>query len=202
MAQKNTALIVGLTGGIATGKTTYTVVFKKLGAQIVCCDEIAHRALRKHTKTYNRIVKAFGSDILKPTKQIDRAKLATVIFNNQKKRKELEGIVHPYVFKRLDEKIKKTRGILVIEVPLLFETGFDKAVDKTILVWCSRRDQIKRIVKRDGGTEAWARKRIEAQMPLTAKKRKADFVIDNSVLDKGVKQAINIWKKLQKEKMK
>ena len=188
--------IIGLTGGIATGKTTYTILFKSLGAQTICCDEIAHRSLRKNTRVYKNIIRIFGRKILDKERRIDRQTLGTIIFKNKKKRSELEKIIHPYVFEKLNSAIRKARGILIIDVPLLFETGFEKEVDTTMLIWCSRAQQIARLMKRDGLTREKAIKRIKVQMPLAQKKSKADYVIDNTDLEKGVKQAIRVWDRI------
>jgi dephospho-CoA kinase len=192
-------LIIGLTGGIATGKTTYTVLFKSLGARTLCCDEIAHRSLRKNSQVYHEIIRLFGKAVLDKEKRIDRHALGKVVFKNKKKRSALEKIIHPYVFEKIHGAIKSTHSILIIDVPLLFETGFEKEVDKTIVIWCSRATQIERLMRRDGVTRDQAIKRIEVQMPLSQKKRKADYVIDNTDLKKGVTHAIRLWGRLMRQ---
>lgn len=190
-------MVVGLTGGIATGKSTFSYLFKEFGASVVCCDELAHRALWKNTKTYRSIVEAFGTDILDSAKRIDRRKLATHVFRDKKKRVKLEEIVHPSVFARLFQYMEKNTGIIILDVPLLFETGFERYVDQTIVVWCRRDEQVRRLCARDTITKAAAEARIRAQMPLAKKRKKADHVIDNTDLATAVKTAKRVWKKLQ-----
>ena len=199
MKRKSANLVVGLTGGIATGKTTFSCFFRQLGAHVVSCDELAHRALRKNTQTYRRIVDRFGKDILAAGGRIDRSKLAAVVFKNKAKREALERIVHPFVFDRLRIEIRKARGIIIVEIPLLFETGYQKNIDISLLVWCPKREQKRRLKERDGLTAAQIEKRINAQMPLAEKKRRADYVIDNTDLDQAVRTALHIWQKLEKQ---
>lgn len=199
MSTQTAQRIIGLTGGIASGKTTYRIVFEKLGAQTICCDEIAHRALRKNTRSYRAIVDAFGHAILNADKQIDRARLGRVIFRSAKKRKHLESIIHPFVYERLRRRMRAARGVLVLDIPLLFETGFETEVDATIVVWCSRAEQIRRLMKRDDISRAEARERIQTQMPLAKKKARADYVIDNSLLEHGVSQAVRLWRRIKKK---
>jgi dephospho-CoA kinase len=191
--------VIGLTGGIATGKTTMGFVFKKLGAHVICCDTIAHNALRKNSGTYKKIVRTFGEKVLKNKKKIDRARLGSIVFSNGQQRKKLENIIHPYVFERLAETIKRKRGIIIIDVPLLFETGFEKNVDLTIVVCCSQREQINRLLKRNMLKKEDARARIAAQMPLREKKKKADFIIENTHLKDAVRTAQQIYKQIQRE---
>lgn len=192
------ALIVGLTGGIATGKTTVACVFGKLGAQVICCDEIAHRALWKNTKTYKKIVAEFGLAILDKRKRVDKKRLADIIFKSKHKRGVLEEIIHPFVFEKLFLYVKKARGILIIDVPLLFETGFEKYVDVTILVACSKRTQKKRLTKRDVLSVKEVESRLKAQMPLDKKRKKADWVIENEDLKKTMTQIRYIWNQVVK----
>jgi dephospho-CoA kinase len=196
---KRKKLIVGLTGGIASGKTTYRLLFESLGAQTACCDEIARRALRKNTRTYRAITEAFGPAILNTHKQIDRARLGHLIFRSVKKRKCLEEIIHPFVYNRLELLMRRASGILILDVPLLFETGFDREMDATVLVWCPLPEQRRRLMKRNALTRAEASRRIQTQMPLAKKKARADYVIDNSILKKGVSQAVRVWEQLEKK---
>ncbi len=189
-------LIIGLTGGIATGKTTILCLFKQFGAQTVCCDELAHRALRQNTHTYRQIIKLFSKKILDRNKKIDRKRLGEIIFKNKSKRKALEQIVHPFVFSKIFENISKARGILVIDIPLLFETGFQRYVDRTIVVWCNEREQVRRLIKRDNISRKQALARIKTQMPLARKKKMADWAIDTINLSKGILQANTIWKEI------
>jgi len=191
---RQTKLIVGLTGGVATGKTTFAYVFKQLGAQVICCDELAHRALRRGTQTYRAIVKTFGKRICDRNKRIERTKLAACIFRNKRKRKRLENIIHPFVFEKVFQVIRQGKGIVIIDIPLLFETGFQKQVDRTIVISCRYHKQVSRLMTRDKLSRKQAQTRIKAQMPLAHKRALADWVIDNTVLKKAVHNATRIWK--------
>lgn len=184
-------IILGLTGGIATGKSTVLTEYKKLGARIIDADLIAHRIIRKGTKVYKTIINKFGKYILKQNREIDRKKLAGIIFSNSKKRKLLEKITHPEIIKEIKNQIKcyltSSHHLIVLDAPLLFEKKLTNLVDKTLLVWVPKKIQIKRLVNRDEITRKEAIKRISAQMPLNKKKRLSDYIIDNSKPLKNVR---------------
>ncbi|HNV86410.1 MAG TPA: dephospho-CoA kinase [Candidatus Omnitrophota bacterium] len=175
-------LAVGLTGGFATGKSTAAGMLKRRGAWVVDADRLAHRALAKGTAQYKAIVKKFGGKrILDPAGRISRKKLGEMVFSDPRKLRGLEAILHPFVFKEAEAMLKKSRKkITVFEVPLLFETRFDRRMDKTVVVACSGSEQIRRASKKHGLNAKEIRKRIKMQMPLGEKKRKADFVIENN----------------------
>ncbi len=196
---KQETIIVGLTGGIATGKSTSLLIFEQLGAKTVCCDKLAHMALRKNTKSYKAIVKQFGDKILDKNDRIDRSKVAEIVFKNKNKRKQLEDIVHPYVFKKLADSINTARGVLIVDVPLLFETGFEKQVDCIVVASCSKSEQLKRLMQRNAFSKEEANRRISAQMPLASKKRKADWVVNTGSLEEAMSQIKGIWEMLKKQ---
>lgn len=189
--------IIGLTGGIATGKSTVAFLFAKLGAKVICCDEIAHRALWKNTLTYKQIVECFGKTILDSNQRINKRKLAEIIFKNKNKRVVLENIIHPFVFKKLASYIRKATGVLILEIPLLFETGYEKHVDYTVLVNCSKEEQIKRLMLRDDLSKENAIKRINTQLSMAIKKKKADFIIENADVKKTVEQTKKTWRQFE-----
>ncbi len=177
-------IIVGLTGGIATGKSTVSKFFIDEGIPVIDTDLIARNLLSKGTKTYYEVIQFFSNEILLTNKEINRKKLGRVIFTNPKKRKKLNEIVHPKVRDEVNEQIKKyeEKGhpIIVIDVPLLFETKYQEVVDKTIVVYAKEIKQLERLASRDNISVEYAKMKIDAQMPLSEKVERADYVIDNS----------------------
>lgn len=178
-------LRVGLTGGIAAGKTTVARIFATLGATILDADEIAHRLVEKDAPAYEPVVKAFGEEILSPDRSISRSRLARIIFANPERRAALESILHPLIRKEeanLVELLADTgQGrIAVSNAALLIETGFYRDYSRVIVVHCSPEVQLDRIVKRDGLTEEEARARIAAQMETREKLKVAHYAIDTT----------------------
>jgi len=194
-------LVVGLTGGFATGKSTVAGILRRLGAFVIDTDRLAHQALVKGTPQYKKIVRKFGSgNILNRRGWIDRRKLGSIVFSDSRRLRELESILHPFVFKKTEEILAKTpRKIAVVEVPLLFETRFDRRMDKTVVVACSAAEQVKRAVGKHGLDAEEVRRRINRQMPLDKKKRKADFVIENNRGLKELRRNVNaLWDSLNR----
>lgn len=174
-------MILGLTGGIATGKSTVSKLFAKEGITVLDSDLIAHDLMKKDREAYKKIVSHFKEDILDEEKEIDRRKLSKIVFNNYDELKHLNRIVHPLVRKFILSYIRKSEEkLIVLDVPLLFEAKFDEICDKILVVSCSYEKQIKRIMERNNITEKEAVLRINSQMPLNKKISKASFVIDNS----------------------
>ncbi len=191
-------LIVGLTGGLATGKSMVTAAFARLGAKAIDTDKIVHKEMRRGGRCYASVVRAFGTQVA-GKKGIDRRKLGEIVFADKRKLKRLEKIVHPKVRLGINEELKKYRGkgIAIVEVPLLFEAGFDRYVDTTIVVTAQRNMQIDRSAKSLKLTRTEALRRINAQMPLRDKIRRADIIIDNSkTKTQTYKQVKAIWQKL------
>lgn len=176
-------LLVGLTGGIAGGKSQVALMFKQLGAYLIDADELAREAVQPDRPVLKRIVEAFGTEVLSPDGTLDRAKLGRIVFDDPEKRELLNSIVHPYVFREEERRRKEIaqkhpKAIVLFDAALLIETGSYQLMDKVILVTIDRRKQIGRIMKRDGLTREEAVRRIEAQMPQSKKKSKADYIID------------------------
>ncbi len=191
-------LVVGLTGGFATGKSTVAAMFARLGAKVIDTDKIVHKEMRRGGRCYAPIIRAFGRQVAGKD-GIDRKKLGEIVFADRRKLKRLERIVHPKVRSGINEELKKYRGreIAVIEVPLLFEAGFDRYVDTTIVVTASRRSQVERSRRSLKLTRTEALRRINAQMPLRDKIRRADIIIDNRTTKTQThKQVKAIWQKL------
>ncbi len=178
------AKLIGLTGGIATGKSTVSEMFRSEGIPVIDADEIAKEEIKKGKDAYKEIHALFGDEILATDGEINRNKLARKLFFDIAARKKINEIVHPRVKRIVMNEVKHLEDydtpIIVLDVPLLFETDFHKLVDISVLVYARRKDQIERIVARENIDEDYARKKIRAQMPITKKRELADYVIDNS----------------------
>lgn len=195
-------LIIGVTGGFCTGKTTVARIFRELGAIALDADAIAHRTIEPKKIAWKKIKRYFGSGILNEDETINRRALAKAVFPNKKRLKKLCDIIHPLVYREVERTLKKIKrtnpdAIVVLDIPLLLESGGRSKVDKLVVVRSNRSTQIERASKNAGLTRTQILQRIKAQMPLREKVRAADFVIDNSgALNSTRKQAIEIWKKL------
>lgn len=183
-------IILGLTGGFGSGKSTVAGIFRSCGVKIIDADKIAHRLIKPRTKIYKKIIHTFGNDILRKNRAINRAKLARIVFSNKLLLKRLNKIVHPEVIRVIQETIRTSpQKIIILDAPLLIEAGLEKIADKLIVVTITREKQIKRICKKKGLKRPDILKRIAAQIPLRNKIRLADFVIDNSgTIEKTKKQ--------------
>ena len=178
-------MVIGLTGGMGSGKSTALGLFEKLGCRVINADEIAHDALKNNKKVYNAVIRAFGIEITGGNGAINRKVLGGIVFNDNNKRRKLESITHPVIIREIRKEIaleKKREGILVAEVPLLFEAGMQGMFDKTIVVCLAGKIALERIRKKEGITIKAARKRIKAQLPLSEKKKLADYILYNKSL--------------------
>ncbi len=198
-------LIVGLTGGIVSGKTTVAQILHGLGAKIIDADKIGHQIMRPHQKVWKNIVQHFGEEILADNQEIDRKKLGQIVFSNQNKLNLLNQITHPEIISEIKRMInqikdKSTRDtICIIDAPLLYEANIDYLVDRTIVVYLDYEKQIKRLYQRNGLSREEAVKRIKSQIPMEKKARMADYVIDNRLSIEQMKaQVIQIWEELIK----
>lgn len=179
---------VGLTGGIATGKSTVARILEdRLGIPVINSDQIARDVVKKGQIGYKHVVEAFGDGILDSSGEIDRAKLGKLVFDDPQKRRLLESILHPLITQEIDRRVKEKEQeghkLIVLEIPLLFEKGLQNRVDYTVVVYAPEEQQLDRLMKRDGLSLEEAKKRLKAQIPIDEKIKLADFVIDNS---KGV----------------
>jgi dephospho-CoA kinase len=175
---------VGLTGGIATGKTTTLDRWRSLGAAGLEADEYAHRALTPNTPTWDEVVRQFGKEILDTDGTVDRIRLGGIVFADDQKREALNRIIHPAVDRMWKEDIERLRKagqsrVAVVAIPLLYEVGAESEFDCVVAVACSEQTQLSRLAARKGLSETQARARICAQWPLAAKMDRADFVIWN-----------------------
>lgn len=183
--KKSQAMIIGITGGIATGKSTVTAYLRSKRFTVICADEISHLLTRKNAKGWKAIQKKFGSDMLMKNQELDREKLAQLIFTNKKAKQQLENILHPMVrseiLKAISRAQKSTRHKLIfVDVPLLFESGFDKLCDVVMCVYSNQKHQIDRLVKVRRMTKSQALVRIKSQQPLKTKIQRSDIVIENN----------------------
>lgn len=194
-------LVIGITGSLATGKSTVTAMFRKRGAKVLDADKITHQLMRPGKPCFHPIVRRFGKDMLK-NGRIDRKKLADVVFADRKTLQALVKIVHPQVIKVIKGKLKsfardKKRQFVVIDAPLLIEAGLDRYVDFLIVVKANRKKQLERITKRIDISLNGAKRRIQMQMPLKNKIRFSDIVIDNRGTRRQTKNQVDaVWQKL------
>ena len=189
---------VGLTGGIATGKSTTFQHWQQAGTAGIDADELAHRALEPESPTWEEVVKTFGSEILNEDRTVNRPKLGDIVFADEGKRTALNRIIHPAVGRMWAEEIEKLEHageaeIVVVSVQLLYEVAVEKQFDCVVVVGCSEPTQLARLARK-GLSEPQARARIRAQWPLPTKMDRADFVIWNDgSLPMLVKQAEVVW---------
>ena len=178
------ALIIGLTGGIASGKSTVANMLKNEGITVIDADLESRLAVEQGEEAYDHIVNHFSKSILLEDGSINRAKLGEIIFNIKEERMKLNEIVHPAVRKRMLQKKESAENhgeaIIIMDIPLLFESEFTELVDKTLLVFVDEDIQLQRLMERNHYSKQEALARIHSQMPLADKKRLADVVIDNN----------------------
>lgn len=196
--------IIGLTGGIASGKSTVASVFREMGAIILDADQIAREVVLPRQPAWVDIVEFFGPRILKPDQSLNREEIGKIVFSNPDCLQELNRITHPRIMQYYKDALRQTslekpEAIVILEVPLLYETNMDKLCQQVVVVWVDRETQIKRLMERENLSHADAIKRVDSQMPLDEKARRADFVIDNrgSMVETKEKAAIYYKENLQ-----
>lgn len=202
--QREVPLLLAVTGGIASGKSTVANMFAKLGAPIIDFDQLSRVVVEPDKPAWREIVEYFGADLTLGDRNIDRKKLSQIVFQNIEKRKKLESIVHPRIFAEFVKKLKELtikgeNKIIQVLVPLLFEAKLQHFFHKILLVYLPPEMQVERLMKRDQITRDLAIKMLAAQWPIDEKRKLADFLIDNSgSLGETEKQVQEIWEKLQK----
>jgi dephospho-CoA kinase len=195
-------LRVGLTGGIASGKSTVSGIFASLGAKIIDADAVAREVLLPGQPAWTRLRQAFGQEFFHPDGTVKRKQLRKLVFADPEKRKLLDSIVHPEVMKEINRRSEswsssEQAGVLLVDVPLLLEVGVANRFDKVIVVYASESAQIKRLMQRDGIAEEEAKQTLKVQMPLSKKVEKADYVIDNSgTTEETQTQVQRVWQEL------
>lgn len=177
-------IVIGLTGGIASGKSTVSGELSRQGVPIFDADQNARDAVAKGSKGLAMVVEAFGDEYLTVEGELNRPKVSEIVFRDKQALKTLEGILHKIVWENAEGFLQAQREqgakLAVLDVPLLIETGWHKQVDKVWLVAVSRQQQIERAMLRSGMTEAEVVARINSQMSLEEKRKYADVVLDNS----------------------
>ena len=195
-------MIIGLTGGIASGKSTVSKIFRELGAEIIDAD-IKAKEISEREDVIKEIGNIFGKEVINIEGKIDRLKIKEIVFNNKEKLKKLNDLIHPKVmeeFKKMKENTGKN-DIIIFDVPLLFESGMDKMCDKIILVFTDKKIQIKRMLERDGITEELAEKIINSQMSLEEKLNKSQIHLENNgTLEDLREKSETIYRELKGEK--
>jgi dephospho-CoA kinase len=193
-------LLVGLTGGIGSGKSTVARLLEKLGAVVFDADLLAREAVEPGTPGHAAVIERFGADVLAPGGELDREALASIVFADPSARRDLEEIVHPEVrrlFAEGSEAYRDTDRIVVFSAPLLVETGMHTAFEILVVVSATIATQIGRLMRQRGMSEASIRARIEAQAPLEDKAAVADFLVDNEgTLDELESQVDRLWNDL------
>ena len=177
----NETFKIGLTGGIASGKTTVCDLFKELSVEIIDADVISHELSKKGGAAFEEIIEAFEDEIIGDDGELDRKKLRSLVFNDNNKKKVLERIIHPKVLLSINEKIKASQSdYLIISVPLMIETGMNAMMDRVLLIDCNVETQIERIIQRDQTSREEAIKIIESQASIESKRELSDDRIINN----------------------
>jgi len=198
--------VIGLTGGIATGKSTVSALLEKAGAVIIDADRIARQVVKKGLPAYREIIENFGESILLPDGEINRSALGDIIFNDPQKKQLLNRIVHPHVRKEQNRQLKNIEkkdpgAIVILDIPLLIETQTYRDLSEVIVVYAPEHIQMKRLMQRDDISKADALTRIRSQMPIEEKKDKATIVIDNSGTRENTrKQTLKLFQRLKDKK--
>ncbi|RLB29253.1 MAG: dephospho-CoA kinase [Deltaproteobacteria bacterium] len=204
-------LLIGITGGIASGKSTVADMLEELGAPAIDFDVIARKVVEPGKEAWKEIVDYFGPDVLQKDGTLDRKKLSSIIFHDKKKREVLERITHPRIIEEFigdvyEIRHKNPEVIIQAVIPLLYEVGLQHLVHKVIVVYIPQDKQIERLVKRDNISREEAARILEAQLPIDQKANRADFVIHNErSLAHTRKQVSALWETLrsvQKERLK
>jgi dephospho-CoA kinase len=196
-------ILVGLTGGIATGKSTVAKMFKQRGAVVIDADALAREVVRPGKPAWRAILNTFGRNVLNPDRTVNRHALGHIVFQSRTKLRVLERIIHPRVAReqaRLTKAIarKHPKAVVIYEVPLLFEADVDKRVDQTIVVTANRETQFSRLKKRNGLSRTEAIRRIRSQMPLSKKVQLADYVLDGALSKSALRRNVRqLYRTLQ-----
>lgn len=196
--------VIGITGGIATGKSTVAAMFAEMGAKLLDADQVAREIVAPGEPALEQIAATFGLEVLRPDGALDRARLGQIVFSDPKARGRLEAITHPHILKRLADRIARLReqpgeecAIVVVELPLLFEAHARDLVDRVVVVASEQKTQVARLMERAQMTREQALSRIAAQWPLEDKVRLADWVIHtDSTLQDTWDQARETWTQL------
>ena len=196
-------LVIGVTGGLGTGKSTVTRMLKQLGARTLDADALAHQAIARGTSGWRAVRRTFGPRVMTLSGEIDRRALAQIVFNDRRQLQRLCRIIHPIVIRQMARAIRALRarrstGVVVVDVPLLIEARLTRTVDCVVVVTARRAQQIQRVQRATGWPRADILRRIQAQLPLAVKVKAADVVISNSGTTIMTRRHVRaLWKKLK-----
>ncbi|EJV84746.1 MULTISPECIES: dephospho-CoA kinase [Bacillus] len=189
-------VVIGLTGGIASGKSTVSEMFRELSIPVIDADVIAREVVEQGKPAYNKIVEVFGAEVLQQDGELDRPRLGSIVFYNEEKRLQLNKIVHPAVREEMNRQkemyIKEGVQAVVLDIPLLFESKLTSLVDRILVVAVKPHTQLERLMKRNNFSEEEATARIQSQMPLEEKVKNADEVINNDGTIMGTKTQLQV----------
>lgn len=195
-------LKVGLTGGIASGKSTVSEAFARLGAKVLDADEVAREVVLPGKPAWTKLRHTFGSEFFHPDGRLSRSKLRRLVFADPEQRSRLNAIVHPEVMREIDFRFEQLtssteHGVVLVDVPLLIEVGVAHRFDKVVVVYVDESVQVMRLMQRDGLSREEARQALSVQIDLREKAKKADFVIDNSGTPEETQaQVEKVWQEL------
>lgn len=194
--------VIGLTGGISSGKSTVSQFLAKLGAIIIDADKVGHEAFKPDTKVWHEVVAAFGKQILTPNGEIDREKLGTIVFGNSEARARLNQIMHPRIYDMVKTQLegyqRKGVAVVVLEAPLLLEAGWTSLADEIWVTAASENTVLKRLRERTRLSEKESLARIRSQLPTEERVRHADVVIDTDCSLTELKAKVKkLWQRLQ-----
>lgn len=197
------ARVIGLTGGMGSGKSTVSQYLAELGAIVIDADKVGHEAYEPNTETWKELAKTFGKEIIAADKTIDRKKLGAIVFSNPESLNKLNGIVHPRMFEMMKQKITKARKegakVIVVDAAILFEANWTPLVEKVWVVVADEVNVVKRAVARTGLPEEQIRSRMRSQMSNEERIQRADMVIRNDGnMDDLRAKVKELWKKLEK----
>jgi len=175
----------GLTGGIASGKSTVARFLEELGAKVIDADRVGHELLRPSNPVYRQVVAGFGQEILRPDGEIDRARLGSMVFANPEKLRELSAIMHPSLIARVEELaaelcVRHPGAVILVDAAVIYEAGAADRFAKILVAWCRPEQQIERLMAKTGLSREDALRRVASQIPSEEKRRRADYVIDCS----------------------
>jgi dephospho-CoA kinase len=200
----NSTIAFGLTGGIASGKSTVARYFQDLGALIIDADRIGHEAIEPGRAAYREILSHFGTEILDSGGRIDRKKLGSIVFADPHRLRALNSIVHPRIIARTEElaadyQRQNPQSVVIVDAALIFESRIGGSLNKVIVAWCQPEQQLERLIAKAGVSREEAERRIKSQMPVEEKRRRADYLIDCSgSMEETRRQADAIYLELRR----
>lgn len=191
-------MVIGLTGGIGSGKSFVAQLLSKKGASIIDADEIYATLIEPGSFLQGEIIHLWGEDMLQADGELDRKKLGAIIFSSQSERKRLNSLTHPHIIKKIKEEIAQSKDTVFLVAPLLIETGLQNIVDEIWLITINRDIQLARLMQRDKLSKEEAEIRMGSQAPQDEKKKYADYIIDNNGSRKKTEEQVEkLWKSLK-----